>query len=74
MSSHCMLCADTENNMNNTETVKAGLKKRYAREKRFQFYGKAAVMSGFVFLIFLLFDITTKAIPAFSITEILLEV
>ena len=60
--------------MNNTETVKAGLKKRYAREKRFQFYGKAAVMSGFVFLIFLLFDITTKAIPAFSITEILLEV
>jgi phosphate transport system permease protein len=69
-----MLCADTENNMNNTETVKAGLKKRYAREKRFQFYGKAAVMSGFVFLIFLLFDITTKAIPAFSITEILLEV
>lgn len=60
--------------MNNTEIVKAGLQKRYSREKRFQFYGKAAVMSGFIFLIFLLFDITTKAIPAFSITEILLEI
>jgi phosphate transport system permease protein len=60
--------------MNNTEIVKAGLQKRYAREKRFQLYGKAAVMSGFVFLIFLLFDITTKAIPAFSITEILLDI
>ncbi len=60
--------------MNNTEIVKAGLCKRYAREKRFQFYGKAAVMSGFVFLIILLFDITTKAMPAFSITEILLDI
>ncbi|MFT5975809.1 MAG: phosphate transport system permease protein, partial [Gammaproteobacteria bacterium] len=60
--------------MNNTEIVKAGLQKRYAREKRFQFYGKAAVMSGFVFLIFLLFDIITKAIPAFNITEILLDI
>lgn len=60
--------------MNNTEIVKAGLRKRYAREKRFQFYGKAAVMSGFIFLIFLLFDITSKAVPAFSITEILLDI
>ena len=60
--------------MNNTEIVKAGLQKRYAREKRFQLYGKAAVMSGFVFLIFLLFDIITKAIPAFNITEILLDI
>jgi len=60
--------------MNNTEIVKAGLRKRYAREKRFQFYGKAAVMSGFIFLIFLLFDITSKAMPAFSITEILLDI
>ena len=60
-----MLCADTENNMNNTETVKAGLKKRYAREKRFQFYGKAAVMSGFVFLIFL-FTGFINVLSAFS--------
>lgn len=60
--------------MNNTQIVKAGLRKRYAREKRFQFYGKAAVMSGFVFLVILLFDITSKAMPAFSVTEILLDI
>ncbi|MFT5658692.1 MAG: phosphate transport system permease protein [Gammaproteobacteria bacterium] len=60
--------------MNNTEIVKQGLRKRYAREKRFQLYGKLAVLSGFVFLAVLLFDITSKAWPAFSATEILLEV
>jgi phosphate transport system permease protein len=60
--------------MNNTELVKRGLKKRYAREKRFQLYGKAAVMVGFVFLAMLVLDITIKAIPAFSVTELKLEI
>ncbi len=60
--------------MNNTDIVKQGLRKRYAREKRFQWYGKLAVMSGFVFLVILLLDITVKALPAFNVTEILLEV
>ena len=60
--------------MNNTEIVKQGLRKRYAREKRFQLYGKLAVLSGFVFLVILLLDITGKALPAFSVTEILLDV
>ena len=60
--------------MNNTEIVKQGLKKRYGREKRFRFYGQMAVLSGFVFLAILLLDIATKAWPAFSITEILIEV
>jgi len=60
--------------MNNTEIVKKGLKKRYAREKRFRFFGQMAVLSGFVFLAILLLDITTKAWPAFSVTEILLDV
>jgi len=60
--------------MNNTEIVKQGLKKRYAREKRFQLYGRMAVLSGFVFLFILLLDIITKAMPAFSVTEILIEV
>ena len=60
--------------MNNTEIVKQGLHKRYAREKRFQLYGRLAVLSGFVFLIILLFDILIKAWPAFSRTEILLEI
>jgi phosphate transport system permease protein len=60
--------------MNSTEIVKRGLQKRYAREKRFQFYGRAAVMVGFVFLAMLVLDITIKAMPAFSATEIKLEV
>ena len=60
--------------MNSTSIVKQGLRKRYAREKRFQFYGKLAVMTGFVFLILLLLDITIKALPAFSSSEILLDI
>ncbi|MCP4078546.1 MAG: phosphate ABC transporter permease PstA [Gammaproteobacteria bacterium] len=60
--------------MNNTDKVKQSLKKRYAKEKRFQLYGKIAVMTGFVFLGLLLLDIITKAIPAFQSTEILLEI
>ena len=60
--------------MNSTEIVKQGLKKRYAREKRFQFYGRAAVMVGFLFLALLVLDITIKAIPAFTVTEIQLDI
>ena len=60
--------------MNNTEIVKQSLKKRYAREKRFQLYGRCAVMVGFVFLIMLVADITVKAIPAFSVTELKLAI
>jgi len=60
--------------MNNTEIVKQGLKKRYAREKRFQLYGRCAVSVGFIFLALLLFDIIIKAMPAFSVTEIKLDV
>ena len=59
--------------MNSTEIVKRSLQKRYAREKRFQFYGRAAVTVGFVFLAMLVLDITIKAMPAFSATEIKLE-
>ena len=60
--------------MNNTEIVKQSLKKRYAREKRFQLYGRSAVFVGFIFLALLLIDIVIKAWPAFSVTEIRLEV
>ncbi|MDJ0776529.1 MAG: phosphate ABC transporter permease PstA [Gammaproteobacteria bacterium] len=60
--------------MNNTEIVKQSLKRRYAREKRFQLYGRCAVLVGFVFLALLLTDIVVKALPAFSVTEIRLDV
>ena len=60
--------------MNSTEIVKQSLKKRYAREKRFQLYGRCAVLVGFIFLALLLIDIIIKATPAFSVTEIRLDV
>ncbi|MGD8351252.1 MAG: phosphate ABC transporter permease PstA [Gammaproteobacteria bacterium] len=60
--------------MNNTEIVKQSLGKRYAREKRFRLYGRSAVFVGFIFLALLLVDIIVKAMPAFSATEIRVEV
>lgn len=60
--------------MNNTELVKKSLKSRYARERRFQMYGRVAVWAGFVFLAILLLDIIFKATPAFSTTEIQLSI
>jgi len=59
--------------MNNTEVIKQSLKKRYAREKRFQLYSRSAVFVGFIFLALLLTDIIIKATPAFSVTEIRLD-
>jgi len=50
----------------NTAVIQASLKKRYARERRFQWYGRMAVMIGFVFLIILLADIVSKGAPAFT--------
>ncbi len=60
--------------MNNTERIKKGLRKRYRREKRFRAYGFMAIMVGFVFLLILLTDITTKAWPAFTQHWVQLEI
>lgn len=49
-----------------TGLVQASLKKRYAREKRFQLYGRIAVLTGFFFLFLLLADIIGKGTPAFT--------
>ena len=38
----------TKDRFKNTELIKASLKQRYARERRFQLYGKLAVLAGFV--------------------------
>jgi phosphate transport system permease protein len=48
-----------------TATIQASLKKRYARERRFQWYGRLAVLTGFIFLFVLLSDIVIKGSPAF---------
>jgi len=50
----------------NSEAIKASLKKRYARERRFQWYGRLAVLTGFIFLFILLTDIVSKGSPAFT--------
>ena len=49
-----------------TVTIQASLKKRYARERRFQWYGRLAVLTGFVFLFILMSDIVIKGTPAFT--------
>ena len=54
--------------------IQASLKKRYARERRFQWYGRLAVLTGFVFLFILLFDIVSKGYPAFTQQYIKVEV
>ncbi|KAA1188139.1 phosphate ABC transporter permease PstA [Pseudohalioglobus sediminis] len=58
----------------NTELIQASLKKRYAREKRFQLYGQLAVLAGFAFLFILLFDIVSKGTPAFTQKYLLVDV
>jgi len=55
-----------QNTYKNTAVIEASLKKRYAREKRFQWYGRLAVLTGFVFLTLLLTDIVSKGTPAFT--------
>lgn len=49
-----------------TVAIQASLKKRYARERRFQWYGRLAVLTGFIFLFILLADIVSKGTPAFT--------
>ncbi|MCB1731049.1 MAG: DUF3333 domain-containing protein, partial [Halieaceae bacterium] len=54
--------------------IQASLKRRYARERRFQWYGRLAVLTGFVFLFILLADIVSKGYPAFTQQYIMVEV
>jgi phosphate transport system permease protein len=58
----------------NTAAIQASLKKRYARERRFQWYGRGAIMLSFAFLIVLLADIVYKGTPAFTQQFLLVSV
>lgn len=60
--------------MNNADIVKASLKKRYAKERRFKAYGIFSIVASLAFLAFLLIDITYKSIPAFTQTYVQLEI
>ena len=57
---------NSQNRYRNTAAIQASLEKRYARERRFQWYGRIAVAVSFVFLAILLFDIVIKGTPAFT--------
>ncbi|MCD8568724.1 MAG: phosphate ABC transporter permease PstA [Geovibrio sp.] len=50
------------------------LRKRYAAEKRFQLYGKAALLLALLLLIFFFYDIIKTGYTAFSQAEIRVEV
>jgi phosphate transport system permease protein len=56
------------------EIVKAGLRRRYMAERRFRFYGLAAVCMSLLFLAFLLVSITSKGYTAFQQTFVKLDV
>lgn len=51
-----------------------GLKKRYASERRFRFYGQAAIILGILFLMILLWTVVSKGYTAFQQTMITLPV
>ncbi|HEY5789826.1 MAG TPA: phosphate ABC transporter permease PstA [Gammaproteobacteria bacterium] len=55
-------------------TVRRGLARRYARERRFRLYGLAAVGLGLAFLVLLFGTILGKGYGAFVQTEVRLEV
>lgn len=59
---------------NKTELVRASLAKRYAREKRFRFYGLASIVLSLSFLAILLTTIFAQGLPAFTQTYMKLDV
>jgi phosphate transport system permease protein len=50
------------------------LRRRYARERRFQWYGRISIAIALVFLLFMFVNIFGKGISAFRQTEILLNI
>ena len=58
----------------NTDKIRAGLKKRYAKEKRFKLYGLMSIMLSFLFLLVMLVNIVSQGLPAFQQTYVKLDV
>jgi len=48
-----------------TSSIEKSLKKRHAKEFRFKLMGRMAIGFGFLMLVILIFDIASKAMPAF---------
>ena len=64
----------TDTRSDTTAKVRASIKKRYARERRFRFYGLIAIVASLSFLAMLIFTITKNGLPAFKQTFIQLDV
>ncbi len=60
--------------MNKTELVRAGLSKRYARERRFRFLGATSIVVSMLFLAILLSTIVMQGFSAFTQTYIKVDV
>jgi phosphate ABC transporter, permease protein PstA len=61
-------------NMSAMARVNAGLATRYRKERRFRFFGLAAIVASLVFLALLLCSIGVKGYTAFRQTQILLDI
>ncbi|HPQ94118.1 MAG: phosphate ABC transporter permease PstA [Thiothrix sp.] len=57
-----------------TATIRAGLARRYARERRFRRFGLGAIIVSMLFLFILLFTIFSQGVSGFSQTFIKLDV
>ncbi|WP_428087402.1 phosphate ABC transporter permease PstA [Candidatus Thioglobus sp.] len=59
--------------ISNTEKIKTKLGKRYAKERRFKFYGISAILISIAFLLTLLINISLSGLPAFQQTYIKID-
>ncbi len=60
--------------MTRVDRIKAGLAKRYAREKRFRMYGLSSIICGLAFLLFLLYTTISNGYSALLQTYIGLDI
>ena len=65
---------NTNSALSTTEKVSLSLKKRHRKEKRFKRIGLFSVLFGFLLVVTLIGDITSKALPAFHQHWVKLEV
>ncbi|MDD3449686.1 MAG: PstA family ABC transporter permease, partial [Gammaproteobacteria bacterium] len=61
-------------NQRSIDIVNAGLKRRYAAERRFRLYGLAAIVAGLAFLVLLFSSIAANGYTAFQQTHVRLDV
>lgn len=61
-------------NSDKSALVRAGLKRRYAAERRFRAYGIAGILFGLSCIVLLFYTIGSNALPAFTQTMLRLEI